>query len=197
MTSFIDVEGLDPSFPIAGQNNDSQGFRDNFYNIKSNLNKASEEITELQNTVIVKQDSNGDATENDLNGTILKNAVLKSAAESYYEIGPSDLTALLNDVSHDFLITFDYFKGTFQKVQLDGRVRLSFLNFPYYGCGRLTVWVTVINAQHTITLPQAVIYGTKKSMIVNNKIVFPTVGDYLLEFISVDGGETFWIVFVA
>lgn len=197
MTSSIDIEGLDPSFPVAGQNNDSQGFRDNFYNIKSNLNKAHSEITELQNTVVVKQDSNGNATENDLNGTVLKNAVLKSPSESYYEISTSDLIALPNDPAHDFLVMFDYQKGTFQKVNLDGKVRISLLNFPHYGCGRLTVWVTAVSVAHTITLPQAVIYGTKKSMIFKNKIVFPTVGDYLLEFISVDGGETFWIAFVA
>jgi len=39
---------IDPGFPQAGQDNDSQGFRDNFTNILSNFATAKDEISSLQ-----------------------------------------------------------------------------------------------------------------------------------------------------
>ena len=38
MASNINANNIDGTFPIAGQDNDSQGFRDNFTNVKTNLN---------------------------------------------------------------------------------------------------------------------------------------------------------------
>lgn len=48
MTSLINPTNIDGTYPIAGQDNDSQGFRDNFTNIKNNLETARIEITALQ-----------------------------------------------------------------------------------------------------------------------------------------------------
>jgi hypothetical protein len=45
MTSAITTTNIDGAFPIAGQDNNSQGFRDNFTNIKTGLNTAKSEIT--------------------------------------------------------------------------------------------------------------------------------------------------------
>ena len=39
---------IDISFPLPGQDNDSQGFRTNFTSIKNALQVASVEITDLQ-----------------------------------------------------------------------------------------------------------------------------------------------------
>ena len=48
MTSLINPLNIDITYPIAGQDNDTQGFRDNFRNIKNNLTQAALEITALQ-----------------------------------------------------------------------------------------------------------------------------------------------------
>ena len=50
----INVNNIDGSFPVAGQDNDTQGFRDNFTNIKTALNTINENygrfgIDELSN----------------------------------------------------------------------------------------------------------------------------------------------------
>ena len=50
MTSNINFIGINEDFPIAGQDNDTQTFRDNFNTIKTSLQSAKEEITELQDT---------------------------------------------------------------------------------------------------------------------------------------------------
>lgn len=49
MTSSIAYSGIDENFPVAGQDNNSQGFRDNFLYIKEGLAQAYSEITDLQN----------------------------------------------------------------------------------------------------------------------------------------------------
>jgi len=48
MASLINPSNIDVTYPIAGQDNDTQGFRDNFNNIKNNLTTAKNEITDLQ-----------------------------------------------------------------------------------------------------------------------------------------------------
>jgi len=51
MSSNINPNNIDREFPVAGQDNDSQGFRDNFTSIKNNFSFASAEISDLQNSV--------------------------------------------------------------------------------------------------------------------------------------------------
>ena len=48
MASSISVTNIDATYPVAGQDNDSQGFRDNFSQIKTQLSTASTEITAIQ-----------------------------------------------------------------------------------------------------------------------------------------------------
>ena len=49
--SSINPNNINILYPIAGQDNDTQGFRDNFRNIKNNLSTAATEITALQSSV--------------------------------------------------------------------------------------------------------------------------------------------------
>jgi hypothetical protein len=50
MTSQINYSNINTSYPVAGQDNDSQGFRDNFGAIQIALSTASNEISNLQLT---------------------------------------------------------------------------------------------------------------------------------------------------
>jgi len=51
MASLINPTNIDVTYPIAGQDNDTQGFRDNFSSIKNNLNTAKNEISAIQSTL--------------------------------------------------------------------------------------------------------------------------------------------------
>jgi hypothetical protein len=51
MTSLINPNNIDITYPIAGQDNDTQGFRTNFQNIQNNFVTAGNEITGLQSNV--------------------------------------------------------------------------------------------------------------------------------------------------
>lgn len=59
MASNIVSTTIDGEYPVAGVDNDSQGFRDNFTIIKDNFAAAIEEIEDLQdNTARIDSDSN-------------------------------------------------------------------------------------------------------------------------------------------
>jgi C1q domain len=51
MASQINPTNIDTTFPIAGQDNDTQGFRTNYINIRNNFTTAAQEITTLQTQV--------------------------------------------------------------------------------------------------------------------------------------------------
>jgi hypothetical protein len=49
LTSLINFAAINENFPVAGQDNDTQVFRDNFDTIKTNFSAAKTEIEDLQN----------------------------------------------------------------------------------------------------------------------------------------------------
>lgn len=51
MASRINTSSLDITYPIAGQDNDTQGFRTNWVNIQQNFTVAASEISALQSNV--------------------------------------------------------------------------------------------------------------------------------------------------
>lgn len=51
MASNIQPYSIDHTYPVAGQDNDSQGFRDNFTNTRNNFIQAKSEIESLQSDV--------------------------------------------------------------------------------------------------------------------------------------------------
>jgi hypothetical protein len=81
MASTIISGTIDGSYPVAGVDNDTQGFRDNFTIIKTGLATAASELTVLQaNTAKLN------AT-NDFLGTDVTNANLSLNTEKYHNIG--------------------------------------------------------------------------------------------------------------
>lgn len=77
MTSAINFTSIDIEYPVAGQDNDSQGFRDNFSAISAALAKAKEEITELHTKAVLVQELSPSTADknNDLQGSTLRNGV--------------------------------------------------------------------------------------------------------------------------
>jgi hypothetical protein len=113
MTSAIVSSTIDAAFPVAGQDNNSQGFRDNFQVTKTGLAQAATEITELQlNTAKLNVD-------NDFAGSIIQNAVtrkLYGAVATILQAATANL-----DVS-----TGDYHRITLS----DANITLTLTNWP-------------------------------------------------------------------
>lgn len=85
--STINTNGLDVNYPIPGQNNSSQGFRNNFTNIKTNLDIASDEITDLQNNVVLKSALANSTINNDMANTLISNASTLGFRATTYNLG--------------------------------------------------------------------------------------------------------------
>ena len=66
------ILSINENFPVAGQKNDSQGFKDSFYNIKSALETISSTILETSEQSIVQ------FQDNDIGGYNFKNPLVKN-----------------------------------------------------------------------------------------------------------------------
>ena len=64
-TSSSAIQGIDALYPVAGVDNDSQGFRDNFNIIKTQLNNAATDLTTLD-TNTAKLNANNDCSANNI-----------------------------------------------------------------------------------------------------------------------------------
>ena len=85
--STINTNPINVNYPVPGVNNNSQGFRDNFASIVTNLNTAATEITDLQNKVVVKQALTGTTINNDMANTLISNASTRSFRATTYNLG--------------------------------------------------------------------------------------------------------------
>jgi hypothetical protein len=85
--STINTNGINVNYPIPGENNPTQGFRDNFAAIKTNIDTAGTEITDLQNKVVLKAALNGSVLNNDMANTLISNASTRSFRATTYNLG--------------------------------------------------------------------------------------------------------------
>ena len=119
--SNINYAAIDESFPVAGQDNDTQTFRDNFDTIKTSLRYAFEEVTDLQdNTARTDQD-------NDFNDKIISRAVMQYNRDAFFEAGNISGGTFTVDYENGYYhqITFNA-----EEIASQRQTTLSFLNFP-------------------------------------------------------------------
>jgi hypothetical protein len=191
MTSQINPNNINGNYPVAGIPNNTQGMRDNFTETRTNFQYAADEITELQNKVVLKQALTGGTLDNDLNDNVLRRAVLQDIAYTLVNIPATSGT-----------ITLDYSAGSYQQINPTGPCTLAFANFPPAGqVGDIFFGFNVTNVNQTLTLPAAVSQGlfglegiSPGTAGVTNTITFGRVGNFTFELFTPDGGVTFYIV---
>ena len=186
MASQINYDIIDGTYPVAGQDNSSQGFRDNFTNIKNNFESAYDEITDLQNKVILKSPLNNGIFDNNMQGNIITNAKTQ---------GFRDLRFNRNNVSGS--INVDFNTGSYQTLNLVGNTSISqFANFPTTTdtFTRIKVQFVVPSSSYTVTLPNSPTsnVNTDTDSIAGldpstNLLRFDGPGTYTYEFGTNDG----------
>ena len=87
MASLVNPFNINGNYPIAGQDNDSQGFRDNFTNIKNNFIFIKQEVEDLQSKVILKSALSGSSLDNNFLGSQVRNIQTKNQSETVYDWG--------------------------------------------------------------------------------------------------------------
>jgi hypothetical protein len=187
MTSQINPNNIDGNYPVAGVDNNSQGFRDNFTNTKTNFQYAQNELNDLQNKVVLKAALIGTTLDNDMADNLIYAAKIRDFSATKVAVSTTSGS-----------ITLDYSAGHYQTITTAGSVSLSFSNFPpsgSYGLMRIQIYVT--NVAHTMELPAAVSLGLSgiQGIIpgtsgVSNTITFGATGYYEFAFGSSDSGTT-------
>lgn len=181
MASSINPNNIDGAYPVAGQDNNSQGFRDNFTNIKVNFQYAEDEINDLQDNVILKAPLTGGSVDNDMgNGTI-------------YAVNLNDVSTTRTTVGTTTgSVAINFASSGYQTISTTGSISLSFTNFPAAGYyGTVIVAIAVNSTAHTVTLPAEVTQGTTGIQGLSASVItFPAAGTYVFSFASADGGAT-------
>lgn len=180
MASNINPNNIDGAYPVAGQDNNSQGFRDNFTNIKTNFQYAEGEINDLQNKAILKAALTGQSLDNNMNDNLIYAAKIQDFSATKVSV-----TATTG------AIAIDYAAGHYQAINMSGNISLSFTNWPATGnYGWICIQVSATAGQ-TLTLPAAVSLGvTGIQGYSANVITFAATGVYEFAFSTSNGGST-------
>jgi hypothetical protein len=181
MPSQINTNNIDGSYPVANQDNNSQGFRDNFTNIKVNFQDAAAEITDLQNKAVLKAALTGGVLDNNMNDVLLYAAKIQDFSATKVTIGTTSGAIAVN-----------YASGHYQGITTTGSISLSFTNFPASGTyGYIKLQINVTNIAHTVTLPAAVSLGIVGLQGYSaGTITFGASGVYEFAFGTYDAGAT-------
>jgi len=180
MTSSINYTNIDATFPVAGQDNSSQGFRDNFQNIKTNFQYAATEISALQaNAVQAGQTSN-------LSGSVLANAALSGLREVVFDHGTVTSGSL----------TYNFYNGSYQLVNLGASLTVSFSNFNTITDQAITIRLAVVvpNTAYTVTWPASVSQNISTIDRQSGQVTrFANTGYYVFQLTTTNGGTTWSI----
>ena len=183
MASSITTTSIDATFPVAGQDNDSQGFRDNFSQIKTQITTAGTEITALQSS---RATTNANT---DFNGHDVKRANLQDFSQKINALGTVTGSNALN-----------FENGNVTTLTTSGNVTLTFTNFPLEDdattntFASMKVLLTKGVSTHTVTLT-GVSFPTDMGDDQGDSSTVSTTfserkGTFVFDVFSVDGGTT-------
>jgi len=191
MTSQINPNNIDGTYPVAGQDNDSQGFRDNFTNLRNNLTFAKAEIEDLQNKAVLKSALLNTTLSNDLLGNAIVNPRLTSWRETFYNNGTQSGAWPIN-----------FTNGNYQKVTLSGTIQLTF-SFPtntQNSYSSIKLWISNPNSAFLVQFPGILTLGDPDTItgFSGQSITFTAAeiantNDYFFEIFTFDGGATLGI----
>ena len=188
MASNIVSTTIDAEYPVAGVDNDSQGFRDNFQIIKDNFAAAESEITDLQDNAARKDE------DNNFSGNKIISAEIDQATEAFTAVGT---------VNTDQNVSF--LNGHYQSILATQGFTLTLADWPASGgYAKMTVQLELADGVSGTSTIQFVGEGnglfkhdqsgewsatTSTSLSVD---VTSTTEPVIIEFWTTDGGDTIY-----
>jgi hypothetical protein len=159
--SNINYAAITTTYPVAGVDNDSQGFRDNFTAISAGLATAKTEITALQTNAIIVADLATSTTPvvNNLLQSTISNGLYKQFYGTYFDGGTVPTSA-----------NIDLTNGPVQKFTLSGTPTLTFTNWPVVGQSGY-VKVHIASDQSGVRYP---VFATSNAGTIHYDTSYPT-----------------------
>ena len=174
MSQIISVD-IDENFPVAGQDNDSQGFRDNFSVIKNSLATAKAEITELDE-LTAKKDRDNDFNENEIQRATFIQTTEKVVSQA---------------TNTSMSVHWTY--GSYQEITVAGDVSLTIGSWPEAGVlGRMRIAV-FSDGKNDYTITWASTMGNDIMAapgFENPFAIASEVWPKIFDFWTTDGGDT-------
>lgn len=190
MASLVNPSNINGNFPIAGQDNDSQGFRDNFTNIRNNFTFIKSEVEDLQAKAVLKSALTGTTLNNDFQGQKVRNLQVSNLTETMKDWGQFPGGDLQLDLAEGNVNKIFATPGT--NITINSVIRNWPSSLQYV---RILLYVTIPDVTVTLTLP--VNFTTDLSGIPGLRrtdgvpiIRYTDPGDYIYEITSVDSGTT-------
>jgi hypothetical protein len=168
------AESIDPTFPVAGQDNNSQGFRDNFDYTQTSLTTITTVLTDLSNhTAKINADNN-------FNGVIVENAETRNTYGSVASNGTS-------------LEAIDYRIAEYHRYTVGSDLTFTFSHWPVADkFAKVTIEVRSNGSAHTINFTPGV-------KLLKSGLTFPFTLEasasvrHVFEAWTIDGGTNVFI----
>tara|TARA_B000000565_G_scaffold133700_1_gene101226 strand:- start:1168 stop:1752 length:585 start_codon:yes stop_codon:yes gene_type:complete len=178
--SNINETGVNKEYPVAGQDNDSQGFRDNFTIISDNFVAAKAEIKDLMDNTARLEIANN------FLGNTIQNANLIDVSEGYFAGGTVNTSQNIN-----------YSNGGYQTFTVGADVTLTLSEWPENNkAGKIRIYINNDGSQRTVTFASNAGAGTFKRISTwpnagNTAVIdTPSARVYAFDFVSYDNGAT-------
>jgi hypothetical protein len=193
MTSQINPESnnYDAAYPVAGQDNNTIGFRQNFASIQQNFQYAKDEITALQTNTVQA----GGNVFNNLNGAVLYDTNLQNQSYAYLDLSNTAPTANVN-----------YAVASFQELTANGNTTVNLSNIPAAGNTAIITLSINATAANAVAIPYSVSIANVSAGNINTGIIglsgstfnFPrtnsnNAGVHTYQLITSDQGSTFTV----
>ena len=182
MTSQINPDNIDASYPVAGQPNNTQGFRDNFTAIQTNFQYAENEINDLETKAVLKAALTGTTLDNNMNDVLIYAAKIQDFSATAVNITATAGSIVLN-----------YAAGHYQSISTSGNINVSFANFPISPTfGYIKLQLVIDSPGRTVTFSgMNTLYGTNGVQgMTGNTITFAATGTYEFAFQTKNAGVT-------
>jgi hypothetical protein len=191
-------EQIDEEFPVAGQDNDSQGFRDNFAAIQSSLTATKSALQDLEQKAVTTTALTDQSLDNNMQGNTISNGVLQSVGYKMIAAGNIDN----NDNANILWSTANYHTLSMRN---NNSVRLNLSGWPESGVFAKMRLAIYSNDGTTRTLTfEAANAGTLR-VNQNNWNTALTNGDFqvtsatspkIVDVWTVDGGITVFMEYI-
>jgi len=185
MASNINTTTIDTAYPVAGQDNNSQGFRDNFTNINNNFTEAKAEIEDIQSKGIFKSALVGiGSLDNDMAGSAITSAKMVDSRET-----------VVTHTATENPLNMGIKAGSYHTITPNASFTLAFsdgssADWPATGnYSKVRLEVIIDSVAKTITLPASVTVGNVTGQT-GQVITVSTPGTYVYELSTRDGGAT-------
>lgn len=142
----ISTTDIDTEFPVPGQDNDSQGFRDNFTVVNENFTASKARLEDLEDNT-VRIDTDNEFLPDSNGGTAkLVNPTLQNQIEVRYNVGSVSTNATINFSGAE--------AGNYQTIVLEGNTELTIDPTTVHDSGfygKITLHITATGGTYNLT----------------------------------------------